>query len=137
MATKTRVSWANSRTDQTARTGGKPGKRGLHVWLIKGFGFLLLLFTLVYFFVTNSGQSVDINVFGRAFLGISIYWVVAVSYLLGFATSFILAALREFRFHRDISRLKKENAAKDQEIADLRTLPLRQETAPVEETSGE
>jgi hypothetical protein len=111
------------------------------VWVIKGFGFLLLLFTLVYFFVTNSGQSVDLNVFGRSFLGISIYWVVAVSYLLGFATSFVLAALREFRFHRDISRLKKDAGAKDQEIADLRTLPLRQDlspdTAPVDEVASE
>ncbi len=111
------------------------------MWIIKGFGFLLLLFTLVYFFVTNSGQSVDLNVFGRSFLGISIYWVVAISYLLGFATSFVLAALREFRFHRDISRLKKEAAVKDREIADLRTLPLRQdmsqEVAPVDEVAGE
>ena len=107
------------------------------MWLIKGFGFLLLLFTLVYFFVTNSGQSVDINVIGKSFLGISIYWVVVVSYLLGFATSFVLAALREFRFHRDISRLKKDATAKDQEIADLRTLPLRQENPTSKEDTGE
>jgi hypothetical protein len=112
-------------------------KRGLIVWLFRGFTFLVLLFALVYFFVTNSGQSVDLNVFGKSFLGISIYWVVVVTYLLGFATSFGLAALREFRFHRDIARLKKETAAKDQEIADLRTLPLRQEPAAVKDTNGE
>ena len=97
------------------------------MWLFRGFVFLVLLFALVYFFVTNSGQSVDINLFGKSFLGISIYWVVVTSFLLGFATSFVLAALREFRFHRDISRLKREAGIKDKEIADLRTLPLRQE----------
>lgn len=95
------------------------------MWVFKGVLFLLLLFALVYFFVTNSGQSVDINFFGKAYLGISIYWVVVVSYLLGFATSFVLAAFREFRFHREIGRLKREGAVKDREIADLRTLPLR------------
>ena len=100
----------------------------MNVWLLRGFVFLVLLFALVYFFVTNSGQSVDLNVFGKSFLGISIYWVVVVSFLLGFATSFVLAALREFRFHREIARLKKDAAAKNREIADLRTLPLRQET---------
>jgi len=100
----------------------------MNVWLLRGFVFLVLLFALVYFFVTNSGQSVDLNVFGKSFLGISIYWVVVVSFLLGFATSFVLAALREFRFHREIARLKKDTAAKNREIADLRTLPLRQET---------
>ncbi len=107
------------------------------MWLFRGFVFLILLFALVYFFVTNAGQSVDINVFGKAFLGISIYWVVVISFLLGFATSFVLAALREFRFHRDIAALKKANSAKDKEIADLRTLPLRQNASDPEEAGGE
>ena len=62
------------------------------MWVFKGVLFLALLFALVYFFVTNSEQSVDINFFGKAFLGISIYWIVVVSFLLGFASSFMLAA---------------------------------------------
>ena len=107
------------------------------MWLFRGFSFLVLLFALVYFFVTNSGQSVDLNFFGRSFLGISIYWVVVASYLLGFATSFVLAALREFRFHREIAGLKKAGAARDQEIADLRTLPLRQEIHPAKDGDSE
>lgn len=96
------------------------------MWIFRGFVFLALLIALVWFFVTNSAQLVDINLFGRSYLGISIYWVVVVSFLVGFATNFVLATAREFRFHRQISRLKKEAAAKDREIADLRTLPLRQ-----------
>jgi len=107
------------------------------VWLFRGFTFLVLLFALVYFFVTNSGQSVDLNVFGKSFLGISIYWVVVASYLLGFATSFVLAAFREFRFHREIARLKKEGVIREKEIADLRTLPLRQDMAQPRDDDGE
>jgi uncharacterized integral membrane protein len=99
------------------------------VWVFKGIFFLLLLFALVYFFVTNSGQSVDINFFGKAYLGISIYWVVVISFLLGFATSFVLAAFREFKFHREIGKLKRFGVAKDREIADLRTLPLKHMTS--------
>ena len=99
------------------------------MWVFKGILFLILLFALVYFFVTNSGQSVDINFFGNSYLGISIYWVVVISFLLGFATSFVLAAFREFRFHREIGRLKRHGSAKDREIADLRTLPLKQMTS--------
>jgi uncharacterized integral membrane protein len=98
------------------------------VWVFKGLLFLILLFALVHFFVTNSGQSVDINLFGYSYLGISVYWVVVVSFLLGFATSFVLAALREFKFHREVARLRKDAKSKDREIADLRTLPLREET---------
>jgi len=107
------------------------------VWLIRGFFFLALLFTLVYFFVTNSGESVDITLFGTSYLDISIYWVVMISYILGFATSFILAALREFRFHRQISQLKRSIVAKDKEIADLRTLPLKRDNNSGGEITGE
>ena len=99
------------------------------MWVFKGLVFLALLFALVYFFVTNSGQSVDLNFFGYRLLGISIYWVVVVSFMVGFATSFVLAALREFKFQRRIGRLQKEGQAKDREIADLRTLPLRDDVA--------
>ena len=105
------------------------------MWVFKGLLFLILLFALVYFFVTNSGQSVDINFFGKAYLGISIYWVVVISFLVGFATSFVLAAFREIGFHREISRLRKAAKAKNREIADLRTLPLKHE-APGDETGG-
>lgn len=109
------------------------------MWIFKGLLFLVLLFALVYFFVTNSGQSVDINFFGKAFLGISIYWVVVVSFLVGFATSFVLAAFREFGFQRELGRMRKAAKAKDREIADLRTLPLRHDDAggSVENTTGE
>ena len=96
------------------------------MWIFRGLTFLVLLFALVYFFVTNSGQVVDLNFFGRQFLQLSIYWVVAVCFMVGFATSFLLAALREFRFQRTIAQLKKEVATKDREIHDLRTLPLRE-----------
>ena len=95
------------------------------MWVIKGILFLAVLFALVYFFVTNSGQSVDINFFGKSYLGISIYWVVVISFLVGFASSFVLAAFREFRFHREIGQLKRQMGTKDREIADLRTLPLK------------
>ena len=106
------------------------------MWIFRGIIFLLLLFALVYFFVTNSGQSVDINFFGKAYLGISIYWVVGISFLLGFASSFVLAAFREFRLHREIGKLKKFGVAKDREISDLRTLPLKSMGSMAEDPSN-
>lgn len=111
------------------------------MWVIKGLLFLVLLFVLVYVFVENADNSVELKLFGRTFYAVSIYWVVVVCYLLGFATSFVLSALREFRFHREIRRLKRDGERKDQEIADLRTLPLRDTTEvvvpPAEDETGE
>lgn len=97
------------------------------MWIVKGLFFLALLFSLVYFFVTNSGQSVDINLFGRSYLGVSMYWVVVVSFMLGFGTALVLALIREVRLQRDLSRLRKLTRDKDRELADLRTLPLRED----------
>lgn len=95
------------------------------MWILRGIVFLFLLFGLVYFFVTNTGQVVDINFFGKQFLEVSLFWVVGVCFMVGFATSFVLAALREFRFQRLISGLKKDLRSKEREIHDLRTIPLR------------
>ena len=107
------------------------------MWIIKGLLFLVLLFGLVIFFVANSQQPVDINFFGKTFLGISVYWVVMVSFLVGFATSFVIAAFREFRFHREIRALKKAAKIQTKEIAALRTLPLRDTGNPPAENPAE
>jgi uncharacterized integral membrane protein len=93
--------------------------------VVKGILFLILLFVLVYFFVTNANQTVDLNVLGRTYLDISIFWIAVVSFLIGFAVAFVLAAVREFRLHNRLRRSRRELAEKEREIADLRTLPLR------------
>lgn len=97
------------------------------MWIVRGLLFLVLLFAMVYFFVTNSGQSVDINLFGKSYLGVSMYWVVVVSFMLGFGTALVLALVREIRLQRDMARLRKLARDKDRELADLRTLPLRED----------
>lgn len=97
------------------------------MWIVRGLFFLVLLFAMVYFFVTNSGQSVDINLFGKSYLGVSMYWVVVVSFMLGFGTALVLALVREIRLQRDMARLRKLTRDKDRELADLRTLPLRED----------
>ncbi|NCQ33925.1 LapA family protein [bacterium] len=107
------------------------------MWFFKGILFLILLFVLAYFFITNSGQAVDLHFFGKLYPAISVYWVVVVSYLLGFLTSFLVAAFREFRLHRQHRGLRKEIEAKDREIAELRTLPLRNSTGDKPETDDD
>ncbi len=95
------------------------------MWVVKVFLFLVLLFVLVYFFLDNSGQTVDIKFFGRDYLDLKIFWVILIAFLLGFATYFVIASVREFRFHSQIRRLRNEARAKDEEITQLRTLPLQ------------
>ena len=95
------------------------------VWVVRGVVFLLLLFVLVYFFLDNSSQTVDIKLFSRSYLDISIFWIVVVSFLLGFTCCFVWALARWVRYLRQISRLKGDLQSREREIADLRQLPLQ------------
>jgi uncharacterized integral membrane protein len=100
------------------------------VWVIKGLFFLLLLIVLVVFFAANSSQSVDIDLFGREYLDVPIFWVLLLAYLLGFATCFVMAAVRQLRVHGEIRQLRRTVQARDKEISELRTLPLQDYRGP-------
>lgn len=94
------------------------------MWILKGLLFLVFVIVLVAFAVQNSHKAVDIDFLQWDFLGISILWVVLISAIAGFALSFLIAAFREVRFRLEIRGLKKTLRQRDQEIAELRTLPL-------------
>ncbi len=96
------------------------------MWVIRLVVFLLLLFVLVYVFAANAAQTVDLNFFGREYLDLPLFWVVASSFALGFLAALVGMGAREWRHRRDIGRLRKQNAVMDQELADLRTLPLQE-----------
>jgi uncharacterized integral membrane protein len=95
-----------------------------NVWVVKGLVFLLLLFALVYFFLGNSSETVDIKLFGRSYLDISLFWVCVISFLLGFLVCFLWASFRWLKLHGQIRQLRGEMQTRQQEIVDLRTLPL-------------
>jgi uncharacterized integral membrane protein len=94
------------------------------VWVIRGILFLGLLFLLVYIFVSNSGQTVDLQLFGHSYLNVALFWIFAISFLLGFLISFIWASLRWLRLQRQVRKLRGLLRAHEREIAELRALPL-------------
>lgn len=100
------------------------------MWVIKGLFFLLLLIVLVTFFGLNSNRTVDIDVFGREYLDVQIFWVLLLAYLLGFVSCFVLAAVRQLRVLGEIRRLRRTIQAREKEITELRTLPLQDYTGP-------
>ncbi|MBD3221584.1 DUF1049 domain-containing protein [bacterium] len=101
-------------------------KRGVDVWVIRLVFFVLLLFLLVYVFVTNAGQTVDLRLFGREFLDLGLFWIVSVSVVLGVLATVIGMGLREFRLRRERARLRRERDALQRELDDLRSLPLQE-----------
>jgi len=95
------------------------------VWVIRLVFFLLLLFLLVSLFVANAGQTVDLNLFGREFLDLGLFWIVAGSFLLGVTATVMGMGLREFRLRRELGRQRRQQDSLSRELADLRALPLK------------
>lgn len=106
------------------------------MWLLKGILFLILLFVLVYFFVGNSRETVDVQFFGREYRDVGLYWVFTLSFLLGFGLCFFLAAWRELRLHGRLRRLRGQLAEREREIVQLRALPLQDLPADIEPEAG-
>jgi uncharacterized integral membrane protein len=96
--------------------------------VIKLVIFLLLLLVLVYLFATNTGQTVDLRFFGREYLAVDLFWVVVASFVLGVLVTGCGLLLREWRHRRELGRLRRHGNRLEQELADLRTLPLQELT---------
>lgn len=90
--------------------------------------FVLLLFLLVYVFAANAGQTVDLRFFGREFLAVGVFWVVAASFVAGLVVALIGMGLREWRHRGELGRLRRRNADLQKELEDLRALPLQELT---------
>jgi len=95
------------------------------VWVVRLIVFVVLLVTLVYVFWTNAGQTVDLNLFGREFLDLGLFWVVVASFFLGLLAALPGMGLREIQLRRNLTRQRKENQTLERELADLRALPLQ------------
>ena len=95
------------------------------MWMVKGVFYLLVLIAMAIFFTQNSGQSVDLRFFRREYLDIPLYYVIVGSFLVGLLFSLILAALRELKMHQSQRSLQRDLRERDKEIAELRSLPLK------------
>ena len=93
--------------------------------LIKWIVALLVAVALAVLFAQNSGQSVDLRAFGREYLDIPLYYVLAGTLLLGILISMLLGGIRELRLRGRMRALQRDLRERDKEIAELRALPLQ------------
>ena len=101
--------------------------------LIKWIVALLVAVALAVLFAQNSGQSVDLRLFGREFLDIPLYYVLAGALLLGILVSMLLGGVREIRLRGRMRGLQRDLRERDKEIAELRALPLQDLDADAED----
>ncbi len=77
---------------------------------------------------TRIGQTVDLNFFGREFLDLGLFWIVASCFAAGLIAALLGTGLREFRLRREIRQLRKQSTDMEKELTDLRALPLEELT---------
>lgn len=106
------------------------------MWVIRLVFFLLLLFLLVYLFVANAGQTVDLNLFGREYLDLGLFWIAAGAFLLGFFAALVGMGMREVRLRRELGRHRKQHDSLSRELTDLRALPLQELTGQAAQKKG-
>ena len=95
------------------------------MFVIRWILFVILLFLLVYVFAANASQTVDLKFYGREFLEVGFFWIVAASFAGGLLAAMFGMGLREFRHRRELNRLRRQNVSLQRELADLRSLPLQ------------
>ena len=102
--------------------------------LVKWIVALLVAVALAVLFAQNSGQSVDLRVFGREFLDIPLYYVLAGSFVLGVLVALLLGSIREIKLRGRLRGFQRDLRDRDNEISELRALPLQDLDGDAEET---
>ena len=92
----------------------------------KGIVYLLVLVVMAVFFTQNSGQSVDLHLLNWDYLDIPLYYVMLGGFLAGLLVSLIVGGIREVKLRNRIRTLNRDLKDRDNEISELRSLPLRE-----------
>jgi len=96
------------------------------VWIIKGILYLIILIAMALFFTQNSSESVDLKLLHWQYLDIPLYYVMLGGFLGGLLVSLVVGGIREVKLRNRIRNLGRDLKDRDGEIAELRSLPLRE-----------
>ncbi len=96
------------------------------MWIIKGILYLFVLIAMALFFTQNSSQSVDLKLLHWQYLDIPLYYVMLGGFLCGLLVSLVVGGIREVKLRNRLRKLGRDLRDRDSEIAELRSLPLRE-----------
>ena len=100
---------------------------GSTVWLIRGIILLIGVVALVWLGTKNAGTKVTFYLFNRVFYDLELNVIIVLTFISGMLVLAIGAWIREAQLLFNISRIRRENRKLEEEIADLRNLPLEEE----------
>lgn len=100
------------------------------MWILRSIILLVGVAALVWLGTKNAGTKMTFHLFNRTFIDVELNLVMVVSFIAGMLVWAIGAWVREAQLRIGLLKSRREIRRLNEEIADLRNLPLEEEPAP-------
>jgi uncharacterized membrane protein YciS (DUF1049 family) len=97
------------------------------VWIIRGVLVLLGAIALIWLGTKNAGTKVTFHLYTRTFFDLELNVIMVLTFIAGMLVWAIGAWIREAQLKLGLIKAKREIRKLNQEISDLRNLPLEEE----------
>ena len=97
------------------------------MWILRTLVIIVLIALIVGFAIYNSGETIDVNLYGKWFLGIPMIFVAFWALVAGMIVSFALGVGYYFKMYSELRHQKGQNQKLLKEITALRNLPLEED----------
>jgi len=98
------------------------------VWLIRGIILLIGFVALLWLGTKNASTKVTFHLFTKTFFDVELNLIMVITFIAGMIVWAIGAWIREAQLRFNLIKSKKEIRNLQEEISDLRNLPLEEET---------
>jgi uncharacterized membrane protein YciS (DUF1049 family) len=98
------------------------------VWIIRGIIILIGAIALLWLGTLNAGTAVDFYFFNKTFTGAELNIIIVIAFVAGMIVWAIGAWIREVQLVLRLAKSKRTIERLEREIADLRNIPLEEET---------
>ncbi len=97
------------------------------MWIIRGIIMFIAFVALVWLATLNAGTKITFRLFNQIYYNVELNVIVIVTFIVGMLIWAIGAWIREAQLLLRIKRSQKEIEELNEEIADLRNLPIEDE----------
>ena len=100
------------------------------MWILRSIIMLLGVAALVWLGTKNAGTKVTFHLFTRTFMDVELNLIMVVSFIAGMLVWAIGAWIREAQLRFGLLKSRREIKRLNEEISDLRNLPLEEAPEP-------
>jgi uncharacterized membrane protein YciS (DUF1049 family) len=100
------------------------------VWILRSIILLVGVAALVWLGTKNAGTKITFHLFNRTYLDVELNLIMVVTFIAGMLVWAIGAWIREAQLRLGLIKSRREIRRLNEEISDLRNLPLEEEPEP-------